>query len=119
LFLIFKIIVRSTIAATILLVFAEIGMMSENFIAPWTLVWAAAIAIIGVAFFRRFGLLAFLSLMLFNNLGILPPTTLDTSVWYFGRSLFTMAVAIAIAGYAFRVSLATQPLFGAALLEEE
>ena len=44
--------------------------------------------------------------------------------WYihpFGQSgtIFTMAVAIAIAGYAFRVSLATQPLFGAALLEEE
>jgi hypothetical protein len=45
--------------------------------------------------------------------------TLDPSIWYFGRSFFTMALMIAVAGYAFFLSLAAQPLFKLAMLEED
>jgi hypothetical protein len=57
--------------------------------------------------------------MLFLNLATLVPLTLDTSVWYFGRSLFAIALMFAIAAGAFWVSLASQSAFGIALLEEE
>ena len=119
LFLILRIVSRSTLAATMLLVLAQVGLMSQNGTAPRDLAASLVIAIVIVVVFRRYGLLALVSLMLFLNWGTLVPATLDTSTWYFERVLAGILIAIAIAAYAFRLSLASQPLFGLALLEEE
>ena len=119
LFLVFRVAGRSTAVATLLLIVAEMGLMAELGLSPGRLGAALVIAVVLTAMLRRYGLLALASLMLFNNLAQLAPWTLDTSVWYFGRSLFVIALAIALAAYAFWISLAAQPAFGMALLEEE
>ena len=119
LFLVLRIVTRHTLAATILLVPAEMAVMS--FIdTRWSVIVSTFIvATILVLLFRRYGLLALMSMTLFLNFGLLVPATLDTSVWYFGRFLVEIGIAIAIAAYAFKVSLASQAAFGLALLEEE
>jgi hypothetical protein len=40
-------------------------------------------------------------------------------VWYFGRSFFVMALMGTVAALAFWTSLAAQPIFNLALLEED
>ena len=119
LFLVLRIVSRSTLAATILLVLAEIGLMSQIGTTPREIAASLLIAIVLVTLFRRYGLLALVSMMMFLNFGTLVPATLDTSTWYFERLLTGLLIAIAIAAYAFKISLASQPAFGFALLEEE
>jgi serine/threonine protein kinase len=119
LFLVLRIVCRSSIAATILLIPALTVLMTANGDAPIEIACDVVVAAIIVLVFRRYGLLAIAALLLFVNFETLAPMTLDNSVWYFGRSLFVIVLAFAIAGYAFWTSLAAQPLFGVALLEEE
>jgi serine/threonine-protein kinase len=118
-FLLLRIATRSSTAAVLLLVPVQVGMMAVNSTNPLEIVSGCIVAIMLVATFRRYGLFALTVFMLFLNLATLAPLTLDTSVWYFGRSLFTIALMCAIAAYAFWISLAAQPAFGMALLEEE
>jgi len=116
LYLLFHILTRNAIAATILL--AVVVTVFEAAAGP-PLPIAAAISIVLVLLFRRYGLLALTATWAFINIVVAAPMTLDTSVWYFGRSFFLMALLIAVAGYAFWVSLAAQPIFNLALLEED
>jgi hypothetical protein len=116
LYLLFHILTRNAIAATILL--AAVMTVFEATAGP-PLPMAAVIAIVLVLLFRRYGLLAMTSMWAFTNIVVAAPMTLDTSVWYFGRSFFIMALLIAIAGYACWVSMAAQPIFNLALLEED
>jgi serine/threonine-protein kinase len=118
-FLLLRIATRSSTAAVLLLVPVQVGMMAVNSTNPLEIVSGCIIAIMLVATFRRYGLFALTVFMLFLNIATLAPLTLDTSVWYFGRSLFTIALMCAIAAYGFWISLAAQPVFGMALLEEE
>jgi hypothetical protein len=53
------------------------------------------------------------------NIGMLSHSLSTTPLGYFGRSLFAIALAIAVAAYAFRISLAAKPVFGMAPLKEE
>ena len=69
--------------------------------------------------FRRYGLLSLAVYFTFDTIMESAPLTLDASVWYFGRSFFLIAVMSLIASYAFWISLAAQPAFGVALLEED
>jgi hypothetical protein len=119
LFLLLRIVTRNSIAAVLLLVAVEATMMAVNGSNPLQLVAEFIVAIMMVATFRRYGLFALTVFMLFLNFATLAPVTLDTSVWYFGRSLFTIVLTCAIAAGAFWISLAAQPAFGMALLEEE
>ena len=119
LFLLLRIVTRSSIAALVLLVAVEVALLSINGSGLIRLIANTIVAILLVAIFRRYGLIALTSFMLFVNLATLAPVTLDTSVWYFGRSLFTIALMCAIPAAAFWTSLASQPAFGMALLEED
>ncbi|HEX9501066.1 MAG TPA: hypothetical protein VGA10_05375, partial [Thermoanaerobaculia bacterium] len=119
LFLLLRIVTRSSTAAVVLLVLVECVMMAVNGSNTLQIVAEVIVALILVAIFRRYGLLALTVFMLFMNLATLAPLTLDASVWYFGRSLFTIVLMCAIAACAFWISLAAQPAFGIALLEEE
>jgi serine/threonine-protein kinase len=118
-FLLLRIATRSSIAAVLLLVPVQVAMIAVNGNNPLQIVSGCIVAIMMVAVFRRYGLFALTLFGFFLNLATLVPLTLDTSVWYFGRSLFTIALMCAIAAYAFWISLAAQPAFGMALLEEE
>src|SRR5262249_53597849 len=119
LFLLLRIVTRSTLAALLLLVPIETAMMAVNGTAPVQLIAHGIVAILMVWTFRRYGLLALALFMLFPTFATLAPLTLDTSVWYFGRSLFVIVLMSALAAGAFWISLASQPAFGMALLEEE
>jgi serine/threonine-protein kinase len=119
LFLLLRIVTRSSIAAVVLLVIVEVAMMSVNGAGLARLIANTIVAILLVMTFRRYGLFALTVFMLSVNFATLAPVTLDTSVWYFGRSLFTIALMCAVAAVAFWISLASQPAFGMALLEEE
>ena len=119
LFLVLRIVFRSSVVATVLLVPVLVLMMSVNGVAPKEIIAAFVGAAIMATVFRSYGLLAIAALMLFVNIGTNIPLTLDTSTWYFGRSFFVLALMCVLAAYAFWASLATQPLFGIALLEEE
>lgn len=116
-FLLFHIVTRSAIVATVLL-----GVVMLTVSPGRTMTQQAAsvlVAIVAVVIFRRYGLLSFAALLSFMIWLANAPMTLDTTVWYFGRSFVLMAFLTAIAGYAFWVSLAAQPIFSMELLEEE
>jgi serine/threonine-protein kinase len=118
LFLILRIVVRSSIAATILLVPILLAMLSVRGASPSEIVANSVAAVVMVLVFRRYGLLALAVLLLLMNFGTLIPFTLDNSVWYFGRSFFVIALTSVFAAYAFWISLAAQPMFGLVLEED-
>ena len=119
LFLLLRIVTRNTTAAVVMLVPVQAAAMAVNGSDVRQIIADLLVAIVLVAIFRRYGLFALTVFMFFLNLATLAPLTLDTSVWYFGRSLVVIALMCAIAAYAFWISLAAQPAFGIALLEEE
>ncbi len=66
----------------------------------------------------RFGILALCFSYLANLVLIQAPLTLDFSRWYAGRGLFFVGVLVALAAYAFHLSLGGKAAFGAAGLDE-
>jgi hypothetical protein len=117
LFLFFHIVTRRAAAATILLGF--MGFVVSAAAGMTQMIAAVAVAIGIVVVFRHWGLLALVSMQAFENVMANAPVTFDTSVWYFGRSFFLMALLAGAAAWAFWVSLAAQPVLQLALLEEE
>ena len=75
---------------------------------PFGALWAAAAVIV----LTRLGLLATTSFLFFQGLCVEYPLTADFSVWYAGGALFALGVAVALAIYGFRTSLAGRSLFG-------
>ena len=66
----------------------------------------------------RFGLLAFITSVLFYCILLSFPITIQLSAWYSGIGLAGLALLLAIALYGFYTSLGGQPLFGRASLED-
>ncbi len=66
----------------------------------------------------RYGILALCFSYLAHLILSGAPLTLDFSRWYAGRGLFLAGVVVALAVYAFRLSLGGKPAFGAAGLDE-
>jgi hypothetical protein len=64
----------------------------------------------------RFGLLAMVGMVLLTGSSYLVP--FNASSWYMGAWLLQPLVAIALATFAFRISLAGRPLFGGDLLRD-
>jgi hypothetical protein len=118
LFLVFRIVFRSSSVATVLLtlyIFAQVSAGDARILLPAD----ALSAIVTVFVFRRFGLLALLAMFYFGALIHRAPITFDSSVWYFGHSLLVLALMMGIAVYAFAISLAAKPIFPLALAEED
>ena len=100
--------------ATVLLM--SLALSGENYAVE--LPAGLLIAAIGIAVAARFGILAwcftcFTSLILMET-----PLTLDFSRWHAGRGLFLAGFVVALAVWAFRVSLGGKPAFAAARLDE-
>ncbi len=117
-FLLSHIVFRSLAVATAVLVLLFTVISPANEGAPSQYVFDFVAAIMMVLVFRRYGLLALTALMAIGAIVYAAPLTLDTSVWYFGRSFFVMALLSAVAVYAFWISLAAQPMFGLVLEED-
>ncbi|HWS90439.1 MAG TPA: serine/threonine-protein kinase [Pyrinomonadaceae bacterium] len=80
--------------------------------------FAAAAAFMGVWVLYRYGLLASISATFFLHLNIFYPITSEFTAWYAGDFVLALAVTLALAVYAFRVSLGGRSLFGGGLLED-
>jgi eukaryotic-like serine/threonine-protein kinase len=117
-FLLFRIVFRNPIVATVLLTASLIVILAGDGDAPIQIAFDCVIAVVMVLLFRRYGLLSLAALFAFMYILANAPITLDTSVWYFGRSFFIMALMSAVAVYAFWISLAAQPMFGLVLEED-
>jgi serine/threonine-protein kinase len=81
---------------------------------PFGALWAAAMVFV----LTRLGLLATTSFLLFQCLCVEYPLTTDFSVWYAEGALFALGVAVALAVYGFRTSLAGRSLFGGRFVQD-
>jgi Protein kinase domain/zinc-ribbon domain len=66
----------------------------------------------------RFGILAFTVALFVYGLLASAPLTLDLSRWYAARGFLFVALILALAAWAFRVSLGSRPVFGGARLDD-
>ena len=79
---------------------------------PWVGMLVVAGTALAVTFMLSyFGLLPVATLFWLSTMDQAFVLTLDTSVWYAGRSIFSMLIFAAVILYAFRISLAGRPLF--------
>ena len=95
------------LSVTLALLFSAMG--DYLFITlPFGALWATATVFV----LTRLGLLATTSFLFFQGLCVEYPLTTDFSVWYAEGALFALGVAVALAVYGFRLSLAGRSLFG-------
>jgi len=106
----FRLIVRRTWAAAVLLalVVAVIRGWGENPLLDT--IGNGTGAILVAVVLARFGLVAAFGLSLMERLLYYPPLPLDPSRWYFGTTLVLLAFALALTLYAFRISLGARPV---------
>jgi hypothetical protein len=78
---------------------------------------AAVTASLLVFVLYRYGLLTFMASMAFLHLYITFPVTIHLTAWYATGFVIDLIIMLAVAFYAFRTSLAGQPVFGGKLLE--
>ena len=83
-------------------------------VVPYTMLCAAILTLVAV----RYGLLALVTTGYFWGVLTFMTITVDTSTWYFGRSLLVMLVLGGIALWGAIVAIGDKPLFGAPLLDE-
>ena len=93
-----------------------LGLSGENYAVelPFSAVWSALFLFAAV----RFGVLACTVTLFVDRLLVTTPLTLDLSRWYAARGLFFVALILALAIWAFRVSLGGRPVFGGARLDD-
>jgi serine/threonine-protein kinase len=110
--LLLRLIVRKTWIAVGIAVIAGLPFMPGGGApAGWELLFVMAALLVMISVFLRVGLLAQLA-MVFTDLLVRVPITLDTDSWYFGQSLVVLLVLGALATYGFLVSLGGRPAFG-------
>jgi serine/threonine-protein kinase len=109
LFLLRLIVRRTWVAAALLApVFALMPRWGENPLLDTISIGVGAILLAVVL--ARFGLVAAFAFCEMQRLLYFAPLPLDPSRWYFGSSLVLLAFALALALYAFRISLGARPV---------
>ena len=104
--------------AAFLLAFFTLALLTgagDLFDWVFALIWASLF--VGTLF--RFGLLAVISSLFFFQSNVFFPVTSNLSAWYATGFVLDLIVMLAIASYAFYISLAGQPLFSGKLLAED
>ena len=107
--------------ATIIAALLTVGSGALEFVTGPIGLRAAAIVLIapvGLILLFRFGLLALCAEMWVVETVHRLPLTLDSSSWYFGRSLFVLLTTAAIALFAFWRSLGGQPILPGPVFED-
>lgn len=118
LFLLFQILFRRTLVACLLMIPSYMVLASgvaEPFSIAFNVVTCTAIVLL----FRSFGVLAVAGAFAFLKILASAPLTLDPSVWYLDHSILVMLFLAAVVTAAFWISLAAQPPFALAFLEED
>ena len=101
---------RSTWVAIVLfmLVTAFPGLPPGVGLAPW-LIWSTIFNSLFVAFLFRYGVVAALTSQFVSAWLISYPLTFDSAAWYFGTSLFALAVVTALTVYSLRIAVSGVP----------
>jgi len=109
---------RDWIAAA---VFVILDSLPVIFLVPDNRLLVATVSLIAnsvaMILLFRFGIVVLLAWNFAALMLSAAPMTLHFAAWYAGNTLFCMGVLVAVALYAFRISLAGRPLFSEALLE--
>jgi len=80
---------------------------------------AVIYAVITCVVLLRFGLLGLIAGGVVENLLVAFPVALDSSRWYFARGLVPVLLVLALALYAFRISLGSRSVFGFLSAEDQ
>jgi hypothetical protein len=113
LLLVTRLVVRKTWIAVLVGLVASIPFVPGGSSAPfgWELIGVMVGALLTLTLFLRIGLLAEFAMM-FTDVLVRVPLTLDPDAWYFGNSLVVLLIVAGLAVYAFVVSLGGRPAFG-------
>jgi hypothetical protein len=107
----FRLIVKSTSIALILLVIMAVPIFATS-----TSLFEVGVTVglltLGLVVLLRFGVVALVAMSILTRLLTWLPLTLDTDAWYFGRSLTVLLSIAALATYGFLVALGGRPAFG-------
>ena len=108
-----RLVVRKTWIAVLVGLFVAIPFVPGGSSAPfgWELIAVMATPLLAAIVFLRAGLLAQCA-MLFTEVLVRVPLTLDPDAWYFAYSLVVLLIVTALATYGFLVSLGGRPAFG-------
>ena len=111
LLVLFRLIVRSTWAASVLLVALVVPIYATG---SSVLDMGVAIGLVtlGLTVLLRFGVVAHVAMSVVTKYLMWLPLTLDTDAWYFGQSLVVLLLIGALATYGFLVALGGRPAFG-------
>jgi serine/threonine-protein kinase len=108
---------RERLAALALWVIAAVALTLTHETAAG-IPFACLSATLVVWLLYRYGLLALISAIFFLHLIIFFPITSDFSAWYAGDFVLALIVSIALAAFGFYTSLAGEPLFRGARLDD-
>jgi hypothetical protein len=109
---------KSAMAVAVLFVILAAGFCLGGMETVPMIIQALVCAALVAGILLRFGFLAVFALIYTYSLLLVLPVTLDTSAWYFGRSLLGMAFLGAVALYGAIIAIGQKPLFGKPLFEE-
>jgi hypothetical protein len=101
---------RTSIAATLLVMFA-VPLFAAT-LSPVDVAFGIIFAVLGLTVLLRIGLLAHVAALMVMHSLTWMPLTLDGDAWYFGWSLLVLLAIAAFAGYGFLTALGGQPAFG-------
>ena len=117
LLLLYMVLRRERIAAVVLwLITATALSLTQETIAAAPFAGLAAAMVVWVLY--RYGLLALIVTIYFVHLMVFYPITSDFSAWYATDFVLALIIALALAGFGFYTSLAGEPLFRTARLDD-
>jgi hypothetical protein len=105
-------------AGAIFVLFTGANVLADPSNAALTVLNGAVVFLPMLLLLLRAGLLATISMITVSYTVLHFPFTLDSSSWFFSRSLLIMGILVAVAGYAFYLSLAGRPLVRDPLLND-
>jgi serine/threonine-protein kinase len=119
LFFLLKIVLRKQWLAAAVFVLALVTNTTANASSHYLAAFLGTILWVSFLFLMlRYGLFAVMAFMISINIPEVFPVTANLSAWYSNASLFAMLFLVALALYAFRISLAGKPAFAFDLLKE-
>lgn len=117
LLLLYIILRRERLAAFVLWVIVSVALsLTQATMAGVPFAWLAGAMIVWLLY--RYGLLALIVAIFFIHLLIFYPITSDFSAWYAADFVLALLIALGLAGFGFYTSLAGEPLFRGARLDD-
>jgi hypothetical protein len=111
LLVLFRLILRSTWAASIALITLMVPVLAIG-TSPYNIITSVLLLVLGLLTLFRVGLVAHVAMLVVMLFMTWFPLTLDRDAWYFGQSFIVLFMIGAMALYGFLVALGGRPAFG-------